>query len=213
MEKKLLPQPYEKFEASINDIKAGAVKARCIGGGSESTVYEIEADSQAYAAKFAVAWTRLDRPRDTAAATQRKIDAGLAGLEQIEAASTDAGVAVYKLIGGKTLRSMDLAELEQITEAQMTSFFEIVDNAAKLGIEFDPWNQDGSNAMYSPEQGFTLLDYFVDYAKTTKDESRINGYKPLGFQALKLAKIFGTDNYDFQFKWSLPSDWTGGRRR
>jgi hypothetical protein len=60
--------------------------------------------------------------------------------------------------------------------------------------------------MYSPSTGFTLIDYFVDYAKTTKEQDRLNGYKTLGFQAVKLAQIFGAKNYSFQFEWSSVDD-------
>ncbi len=204
MEKNTIPQPYKKFESTIEEIRTGALQVRYLGGGSESRVYEAAVDDRLYAAKFAVKWTHLDRPRNTARATQRKIDAGLrgldvAGLEQIESASTEAGVAVYGLLNGKTVASMAEEELASVSDAQMTSFFKTVDTAVELGIEFDPWNQDGSNVMYSPEEGFTLIDYFVEYAQTTKEESRLNGYKSLGFQAIKLAQVFGTGNYNFQF--------------
>lgn len=210
MENPKLPQPYEKFESTIEDIRTGAKQVRYLGGGSESTVYEAEVDERLYAAKFAVQWTRLDRPRNTAAATQRKIDAGLrglgvTGLEQIQSASTERGVAIYDLVNGITVRSMSDIDFESVTESQMTSFFEVVDSAVELGIEFDPWNQDGTNVMYSPESGFTLIDYFVEYARTTREENRINGYRTLGFQAMKLASIFGTENYAFQEDWAYIS--------
>jgi hypothetical protein len=210
MESNKLPQPYEKFESTIEDIISGAKQVRYLGGGSESSVYEAEVDDQIYAAKFALKLTRLDRPRNTVAATQRKIDAGLRGLdipslEQIQSASTERGVAIYELVDGVTINSMDESDLKSITESQIASFFETVDAAVEMGIEFDPWNQDGSNLMYSSESGFTLIDYFVDYAQTTKDENRLNGYRALGYQALKLAKIFGTENFDFR------DDWAGSR--
>lgn len=159
-----------------------------------------------------------DKLRNTVRATQRKIDAGLrglnvAGLEQIQSASSQESVAIYTLVNGQTVSSMSEADLELITDSQMTSFFEVVDTAVEIGIEFDPWNQDGSNVMYSPDSGFTLIDYFVDYAKTTKEESRLNGYRTLGFQAIKLARIFGTVNYDFQMKWSTIEDFLNKGRR
>ena len=218
MEKIIMPQPYEKFESIVENIRTGAVQVSYLGGGSESRVYKAEVDERLYAVKFAVQWTPLDRPRNTARATQRKIDAGLrglgvTGLEQIESASTDAGVAVYNLVNGKTVSSMTEEELASVTSIQMASFFETVDTAVELGIEFDPWNQDGSNVMYTPEEGFTLIDYFVEYTQTTKEESRLNGYKSLGSQAVKLAQLFGTKEYEFQFDCADPRDWLDGRRR
>lgn len=210
MENPKLPQPYEKFESTIEDIITGAKQVRYLGGGSESSVYEAEVDDQIYAARFALKWTRLDRPRNTVAATQRKIEAGLRGLEipgleQIQSASTERGVAIYELVDGVTINSMDETDLKSVTELQVASFFETVDAAVEMGIEFDPWNQDGSNLMYSSESGFTLIDYFVDYTQTTKEENRLNGYRSLGYRGLILAKIFGTDSYNFR------DDWAGSR--
>ncbi len=217
MEKTTMPQPYEKFETTIENIKRGALQVRYLGGGSESSVYETEVDGRLYAVKFAVKWTRLDRPRNTIRATQRKIDAGLrglgmVGLEQIESASAEAGAAIYDLVDGKTVSSMTEEELALVTDAQMVSFFETVDAAVELGIEFDPWNQDGSNVMFSSEEGFTLIDYFVDYTQTDKEESRLNGYRSLGSQAVKLAGLFGTKNYNFQFDWANVEQFDSRRR-
>lgn len=80
MNEEKLPQPYEKFDLAVEDIKNNPDGRIRIGGGSESNVYAAKIDEENYAVKFAVAWTRLDRPRNTEAATQRKIDAGLRGL-------------------------------------------------------------------------------------------------------------------------------------
>lgn len=159
-----------------------------------------------------------DRVRNTVAATQRKIDAGLrglnvSGLEQIQSASAEDTIAIYTLIDGQNVCSMTDTDMESISDSQMATFFEVVDAAVELGIQFDPWNQDGSNVMYSPETGFTLIDYFVDYTRTTKEEDRLNGYRALGYQAVKLARIFGIDNYDFQMKWSRIEDFQDRRRR
>ncbi len=149
--------------------------------------------------------------RNTVAATQRKIDAGLrglniSGLEQIQSASAEDAVAIYTFIDGQTVCSMSDTDIESISDSQMTAFFEVVDMAVEMGIQFDPWNQDGSNVMYSADTGFTLIDYFVDYTRTTKEENRLNGYRALGSQAINLARIFGTENYDFQMEWSRIED-------
>ena len=218
MENKSMPQPYGKFEAAIEDIKTGATQVRFLGNGSESEVFEMSVDDDLYAAKFAIAWTRIGRPRDTARATQRKIDAGMRGLyvpglEQIQSASTDAGVAIYSLVDGKNVASMAEEEIAQITDDQMASFFETVDAAVEIGIEFDPWNQDGSNVMFSPQEGFTLIDYFVDYAETDKEESRLNGYRSLGSQAINLAQRFGADGYEFRFNYSSVDDFNKPQKK
>jgi hypothetical protein len=115
----------------------------------------------------------------------------LDGLEQIQAASVEDGVAIFKLIEGQTVKSMTDEELQRVTAAQMSSLYDTIDRAVKVGIEFDPWNQDGSNAIYNIDTGFTLIDYFVDYANTSLSESMVNGFKSLGSAALKLVDIFG----------------------
>lgn len=130
----------------------------------------------------------------------------MAGLEQIQSASAKDGVAIYTRVNGQTLQSMNENDIESITDSQMTAFFETVDTAVEMGIQFDPWNQDGSNVMYSPGDGFTLIDYFIDYTNTTKEENRLNGYKSLGPQVIRLAKKFGTTNYSFQLEWSSLDD-------
>ncbi len=206
-----LPRPYEYFDETIEAIKSGKIENKRIGGGSESNVYLASINDEDFAIKFAIAWSRLGRPRKTDAATQRKIDAGICGLnvtglEQIQSGSIEKGVAVYDFVSGQTVGSMNETDIEQITEAHMADFFATVDTAVELGIEFDPWNQDGSNVIYSPESGFTLIDYFVDYTKTSKDENRLNGYKSLGSKAVELARLFGTSNYDFQMEWSRIED-------
>lgn len=81
----------------------------------------------------------------------------ISGLEQIQSASAEDTVAIYTLIDGKTVRSMTDTDMESISDSLMATFFEVVDTAVELGIQFDPWNQDGSNVMYSPEAGFTSL--------------------------------------------------------
>ncbi len=137
----------------------------------------------------------------------------ISGLEQIQSASAEDTVAIYTLIDGKTVRSMTDTDMESISDSLMATFFEVVDTAVELGIQFDPWNQDGSNVMYSPEAGFTLIDYFVDYTRTTKEQDRLNGYRSLGSQAVKLARIFGTSNYEFQMEWSNVDDFRNDRWR
>lgn len=206
-----LPQPYEKFESTVEDIRTGAKQVRFLGGGSESEVFEAEVDGQFYAVKFARRYTRLDRPRNTAAATQRKVDAGLrglgvSGLEQIQTASAERGVAIYDRVDGTTVKTLSEADLTFVTKTQMESFFETVDTAVEMGIEFDPWNRDGTNVLYSPRNGFTLIDYFVDYAQTTKEESRLNGYRALGAQAIKLSNIFAANNFNFRDDWA--TEWS-----
>lgn len=191
-----LPRNYDNFKQAVADIKTGVTEVRYLGGGSESQVFELTLDELGYAVKFANRYTVLGRPRNTVRATQRKIDAGLRGfrldgLEQIQAASVEDGVAIFKLIEGQTVKSMTDEELQRVTATQMSSLYDTIDRAVKVGIEFDPWNQDGSNAIYNIDTGFTLIDYFVDYANTSPSESRVNGFKSLGSAALKLVDIFG----------------------
>lgn len=191
-----LPKEYTEFESAVNDIKTGAVQVEYLGGGSESRVFKLVIESEAYAVKFAKKWTSLDRPRNIVAATQRKIDAGIRGLgvdglEQIEAASTENGVSIFDIAMGVTASTMTNEEVDGVTEAEVQRLINTINTAAELGIEFDPWNQDGSNALYLPGVGFTLIDYFVDYAKTTAEQSRDNGFKALGEVAVKLTKKFG----------------------
>jgi hypothetical protein len=191
-----LPRSYDNFRQTISDMNTGVIKPRYLGGGSESQVFEATLDDGRYAVKFANRYTVLDRPRNTAAATQRKIDAGLrglgiAGLEQIATASIEDSVAVYNLVEGKIVKLMTDEDLQKVTETQMLSFYDSIDRAIEAGIEFDPWNQDGSNVIYSPDAGFTLIDYFVDYAKISPEESKLNGFRALGAAAAKLVGIFG----------------------
>lgn len=187
----LLPKSYEDFKPTVDDIKSGSIEVTYLGGGSESQVFKALIDNTLYAVKFANPYTVLDRRRNTARATQRKIDAGVRGLdvdglEQIQAASTDDGVAIYNLVKGTTIRSMTVDDLSQITEKQIQSLCETIKTAAAAGIEFDPWNQDGTNVLYSPDTGFVLIDYFIEYTQKSPEENIKNGYKSLGSTALDL---------------------------
>lgn len=193
-----LPQPYSVFDETVEAIRTGAIVARYLGSGSESEVYEAIVDNRKYAVKFANKLTRNDHQRNTIAATQRKIDAGLrglgiSGLEQIQAASPEAGVAIYDFIDGTTIDRMSEDDMRQVTEPQLLAFRDSIDRAVAIGIEFDPWNQDGSNLLYDPSKGFTLIDYFVDYAKISPEESRLNGIKALGSKAVLFAGLLGEE--------------------
>ena len=196
MNSESLPKEYREFESAVNDINTGAMQVEYLGGGSESQVFRLAVGSEAYAVKFAKKWTRLDRPRDIVTATQRKIDAGMRGLgvdglEQIETASPEDGVSIFDIAMGITASTMTNEEIDGVTEAELQRLVKTIDTAVELGIEFDPWNQDGSNALYLPGVGFTLIDYFVDYAKTSTEQSRDNGFKALGGVAVRLAEKYG----------------------
>lgn len=191
----LLPQDYEYFKQTVADVRTAAIRVPCLGTGKESQVFEIAVDGRYYALKFANRFTVLDRPRNIPRAIQRKIDAGfrglnLSGLEQIQSASIEEGVVIYKRAKGKMVKSMSNAELNGVTEEQYTSFRRTVYKAVEVGIEFDPWNQDGSNVLYDQETGFTLIDYFVDYAKTPPEQSRQNGLKALGAAGIVLTQRY-----------------------
>jgi hypothetical protein len=193
-----LPNQYSEFKQVVDEIRTGSVQVRYLGGGAESEVYEAILDDKKYAVKFANKYTRLDRPRNTERATQRKIDAGLRGLgvqglEQIKAASTEEGVAIFELIEGTTVQSMDDTAIANVSSREFQMFCETINQAVELGIEFDPWNQDGSNVVYTPNVGFTAIDYFVNYAKTSPDDNRVNGLLALGSAAMKFIDRFGND--------------------
>lgn len=190
-----LPYKYDEFKETVDGLRSGEVEAKYIGSGSESNVFEVTIDGNKYAVKFANKLTTLGRTRNTGQATQRKIDAGLrglgmAGLEQIQAASIEEGVSIFKLIDGMMAKTMTDDAVEQVSRLDFQNFCNTVNQAAEVGIEFDPWNQDGSNVLYNPNTGFTLLDYFVGYARTAPEDSKVNGLLSLGPAAMKLVDIF-----------------------
>ena len=190
-----LPGEYCEFKQTVEDIRSGSLQVKYLGGGSESEVYRVAVNEKDYAVKFAKRFTRLDRPRNTVAATERKISAGLRGLgmdglEQMRTASPQDGVAIFDFVCGITAKSMTDEDIFNVTDLQLQKLYETINMAVEAGIEFDPWNQDGSNVLYTKEGGFTLIDYFVDYAQTSPEESKLNGFKALGPMAIKLANLY-----------------------
>jgi len=87
-------------------------------------------------------------------------------LEQLAAISYDDGAAVMERMSGADLWHSPLANIAAISKPQLREALHVMHIAQDAGIGFDP---NGSNFMYSPEDGFGFIDYNAS-AETYSDK-------------------------------------------
>lgn len=190
MSEKDFPVQYELFQPYIKDIEQNAP---LIGEGAESKVYSIEIANKNYAIKIAKSGVRniRDRIKDRGLMTKASIESGLLGvdikgIEQFVTGSTEDYAAVYQLVSGFRLTEATNEMPEQVTYEQKEAFYESVAKATDAGLAFDSRNPSGANSFYSPELGFTLIDYEKAYWRLTYKENLSAAINSLGPIACRL---------------------------
>lgn len=190
-----LPKTYEEFRPFVAGIKAGEGDAEFVGSGAESSVWRIARDDSDYVVKLANEYSVRGRRRNTIGATEQKIVSGLrgqgiAGLEQLQAASPEEGALIYDYANGTTLSKMTDQDINNVTQGQVSDLWRTVLSATEAGIEFDWMNSGGDNVIFNSESGFTLIDYWSASRKISMEENRKRVIKSLGPAGLKLADVF-----------------------
>jgi predicted Ser/Thr protein kinase len=190
-----LPKMYDEFKHSVSGIKAGNADAEFIGEGAESTVWRMTQSGLDYAVKLANEYSVRGRRRDVVGATKQKIVSGLrgqgiAGLEQLQAASPEEGALIYDYVNGITLSKMTDQDINNVTQDQVSALWRTVLSATQAGIEFDWMNSGGDNVIFNSESGFTLIDYWSASQKINMEENRKRVIKSLGPVGLKLVDVF-----------------------
>jgi hypothetical protein len=161
---------YSEFAPIVASIKAGDSSARFLGSGAESSVWHSTVNGTEYVIKLINTLSARGKPRDTLRATEGKINAGIRGLgirglEQLQAASLDDRATVHEYAQGIPVSSMTEADAEMISDKHIADLYETILSATEAGIEFDGWNSEGDNAFFSPDSGFTLIDYWATERK------------------------------------------------
>ncbi|HEY1085438.1 MAG TPA: hypothetical protein VGE34_01790 [Candidatus Saccharimonadales bacterium] len=163
---KSFTENYEKFKQSVISIRNGEADAAFVGEGAESEVWRVQVDRSDYAVKLIKPLSLRGRRRDVQKAVQEKVDTasraeGIAGLEQLQAASVEEGVVVYEFAKGLSLARKSIRSVSKVPQSQLVALVDTVSQASRVGIEFDGWNRTGDNVFYETEKGFTLIDYWL----------------------------------------------------
>lgn len=185
---------YREFEFVKEEIEAG--EGEYIGEGSESTVWRVNRESGTYAVKVInpLSLSPRGRPRSVPLVAKMKVEAGIRGqgvegLEQIRAASLEDGVVIWDYAQG--IKEFDAAT---IPDSQIGALMATICTATSLGLQFDGCNRSGGNAIYSPDRGFTLIDYdvTVDNRLSVKENTKY-ALRSLGAAGVVLAGKLGED--------------------
>jgi hypothetical protein len=137
-------------------------------GGSEQ-VFVIEkpddaGDVRKYAVRYgppSVASSQLQNRNTSLLKTNNRMQTyargkGIEGLEQCVAVSYNPSVLVSEFIEGKQLYEMSLTERKAIPDAHYEKLKVTIEEARKANIDID---YNPNNFIYSPDRGFTVLDY------------------------------------------------------
>lgn len=192
MTRESLPQSYEPYRQAVDAIKAGQSDAVYLGSGAESSVWRVCNDDYDYVVKLAQPTSVRGRSRDMFRATEAKITngtrgLGVRGLEQFITASAPDGAAIYQFVEGRSFQVVSDAQLEQVTPQQISSLWQTVALASRLGIEFDGRNTSGGNIFYDSVAGFTLIDYSVISGPIAYDYNRKFVLKSMGKYGVRFA--------------------------
>lgn len=191
------PKPYSEFQPLVREIQAGGGTGEYIGGGAESSVWRVALEGLNYAVKFTNPYSPRGRKRDVQRAVEGKVQTGLkglgiSGLEQLCTASPEDGVTIYRFIDGVVLSKATDNDISKITPQHFANLRKTVLLATQAGIEIDGWNDYGGNAIFSPSEGITLIDYWADTNITYAENLRYT-VKSLGQAGLGLGTTFSDE--------------------
>jgi len=188
---------YVRFAEIVNTIKKGSGPALYVGSGSESQVWRIEEQERLYAVKIANSLSIRGRRRDTAKVVMNAIMIGerangIAGLEQLCAASPETGATIYDFASGQSVTALDEAfARNNVTDEQIDTLIDTVAAATEAGLMIDGLNDSGANAFYDDEAGFTLIDFRAANENLTFKQNMKYALRSLGRVGLVLAERTG----------------------
>lgn len=180
---------YEKFKPKVKQIRSDRAGTDFIGVGAESEVWRVEVDGSVFALKALRQYSPRGVQRDIAGAVREKVEAGcrgkgIAGLEQIHAASQKDGIVIHNYVPSGCLNPYD------VTDEQLESLVATVTEATNAGIEIDGRNEWG-NTIYSPVDGFTLIDYWAAKNEVSFQVNIRNALGSLGNRGVMLGGRLG----------------------
>ena len=180
---------YKEFKPFMVGIEN---TAQFIGAGAESRVFKLQLPFGAYAVKIAKENVENGRGKimDRNLVTKNKISSGLKGigidgLEQFVTGSIEDYTTIYRLAEGTQLNRTNESVIELITYEQKEKLNRTILEATEAGLAFDGANPSGANAFYSPEKGFTLIDYREAYRPLTYRQNWSAALRSLGPVALQ----------------------------
>ena len=180
---------YKEFKPFMVGIEN---TAQFIGAGAESRVFKLQLPFGAYAVKIAKENVENGRGKimDRNLVTKNKISSGLKGigidgLEQFVTGSIEDYTTIYQLAEGTQLNRTKESVIELITYEQKEKLNRTILEATEAGLAFDGANPSGANAFYSPEKGFTLIDYREAYRPLTYRQNWAAALRSLGPVALQ----------------------------
>jgi len=149
----------EKFGAVISSLKARMLEGdpkqlpEYLGSGSNGSAFKIEVDGKEYAAKF----TNSVVQSNFEIKPLLKAD-GIEHVSQFVCHSFEDGVVVMELLPGTDVTNFTSENAPEYTEKDLEQLVDTVVKLESAGLVIDP---KASNLLYSPESGFSVLDYHL----------------------------------------------------
>ena len=124
-----------------------------LGSGSNGSAFRIKAEGKEYAAKFSKCLTQANfeikpllRAKD------------IPNTAQLVSYSLPDGVVIMELIEGENVTNRPPDEKPEYSDEHIIGLIETVHKLDAIGLVIDP---KPSNFIYSPDQGFSILDYHL----------------------------------------------------
>lgn len=129
-----------------------------LGRGGRSEVYSVTTSTGTHAVRLPLVPEGAYREQITHAQTEGLVRGwGVQGLEQIEAVSKEEGVIVSELVSGHDGKHLTKEDIASITDDHFSAYVGTALIMQDRGLKLDANNH--GNFMYSPESGFTIIDY------------------------------------------------------
>jgi hypothetical protein len=188
-----LTDKYDIYRQAVESIRGGDIEGQLIGRGSESNVWLAEVGGAAFAIKMPIGFSPRGRKQNIPALVESRAKTalrgyGVRGLEQIAAASPSDGALIYNFISGISMDKLDANDANSVSDEQLNALLECIKVASEEGIMFDGWNDSGGNAIFSTENGITLLDFWSQDRKMDVRKNTVYAFRSLGKAGIELAR-------------------------
>ncbi len=149
----------EKFSDVIASLKAKMLVddpkqlPEYLGSGSNGSAFKIEVDGKEYAAKFTKSVTQSNFEIKPLLKAE-----GIEHVSQFVCHSFEDGVVVMELLPGTDVTNFTAENAPEYTDKDLGQLVDTVVELESAGLVIDP---KASNFLYSPENGFSVLDYHL----------------------------------------------------
>jgi len=149
----------EQFTDAISDLQNKITEtdpkelSEYLGSGSNGSAFRIEVDGKEYAAKFtnSVLQSNFEiKPLLKAA--------GIEHVSQFVCHSFEDGVVIMELLPGTDVTNFTSETKPEYTDTDLEGLIDTVFELESAGLVIDP---KASNFLYSPDNGFSVLDYHL----------------------------------------------------